>query len=386
MRYARPTTMKSPAAWSHTSPSFPVTAAALRRAAGRLTRTPNIAKSVRKAAKLAADPDRFFLDFFARRIAERATFRGAQWQQESLRENGFYVVRGLFERDECARIAAILRAQCPTNGGSFTSIDASNRHEVVRDLLFDQRVVHAVEAGLGTAPKFLQASDLQIDHDHTRWHRDSAYRDPSGLDWDEATTPYRVVKIIVYLESDTAGLAVQPGSHASATDTHEAITARLQGDPASVIIGPRDEANRRYSASEREHAVVLCAGVGDAIVFDERLLHRGRRVDEGRITNEKSGRKLTVSWVLGADNVHSERFYSYFRYARPDLVFKEMAPALRTRLTAAGLSLRNGYGNHYEANPDTLRGVWLRRPGDIDDLVERFRRDHGHGRTPSPAS
>lgn len=357
---------------SSSTVSFPAAGAALRRASRTLSPWPTLATTLRKTAKLAEDPEQFFFDFFARRIASRTPF-GPQWQSEALRENGFYVIRNLLSREECAGLAGPLRAQHPLKNGSYTSIDAVNRNELIAELLFDRRILAAVAAGLETQPKFLQCSDLQIDHDHTRWHRDSAYRDPGGLDWDEAGAPYKTVKIIVYLETDSAGLAIVPGSHKAPSETHEAITSRFQKDLRVTIVGPESNPNRPYNPMEREHAVVFCAGVGDAIVFDERLLHRGRRVDEGRVTDKATGRKLTVSYVFGADNVHSERFHSYYRYARPDLVFKDMPPALMSRLAKAGIALNNGYRNYYEMQAEELRGVWLRKPEALDALIDSFK-------------
>lgn len=53
--------------------SFPVAGAALRRASRSLASWPTAATALRKTAKLAEDPDRFFLDLMARRIANRGS-------------------------------------------------------------------------------------------------------------------------------------------------------------------------------------------------------------------------------------------------------------------------------------------------------------------------
>lgn len=289
--------------------------------------------------------------------------------REALARNGFFVQHALFPRATCTELAAAFRARHRANErGEFTSIDAANRIEGVRELLFDPRVIALAEQCLGGPPRFLQISDLQMDHDHVAWHRDSAYRDMSGLDWDESTARYGVVKILIYLESEGAGLAVAPGSHVRTNSSDEVACKRLNSAKRSRVL-QKGEGNEAHAELGSSRPLVFCAEPGDAIVIDERIYHRGRRVSEGAVTGTRDGKKLTVSFVFGLDNVHSYRMHSTFRYARRDLSYRDMRKDLMPRLDRAGLALADGYGNYFQRAPRELEGVWLRHPEQRAEMI-----------------
>ncbi len=63
----------------------------------------------------------------------------------------------------------------------------------------------------------------------------------------------------------------------------------------------------------------------DLFVFDERMYHAGRRVADGKVTGYRQAAKFTLSLVFGRDNHHSERLYSYFRYARREVHYKDFS-------------------------------------------------------------
>jgi len=76
--------------------------------------------------------------------------------------------------------------------------------------------------------------------------------------------------------------------------------------------------------------------------------------------------------VFGADNRHSERMYSYFRYARRELGYRDVNEDLRQQLADHGLVLSNGWGNYYEQFPEDLRHAYLRDPNTLEPLIEEF--------------
>ncbi|MEZ4329771.1 MAG: phytanoyl-CoA dioxygenase family protein [Polyangiales bacterium] len=330
-------------------------------------------RGLRLTAKLLQSPGDFVADARAKRRVTKArpsnTFTELS-PHEALAENGFAVFHGLLSQDECQRLATELRERHLTpEMREYTSIDAVNRSASVRELLFEPRIAAAVELAIQAKPKFLQISDIQIDHDHTVWHRDGAFRDPGGLDFVDRSAPYRAVKIILYLESEGAGLAMMPGSHVAARQQHDIESASLNQVPMSMLIRPGVLANRRLTNHEKAGAVVWCASVGDALVFDERMFHRGRRIEGESLTTQQRGRKLTVAFAFGSDDVHSSRLHSYFRYARPDLRFAPMSRELVSRLETAGMALSRGYDNHFKNAPEELRSSWQRRGTDVDALV-----------------
>jgi len=333
-------------------------------------------RGLRLTAKLIQSPRAFVADS---RLGRRDTTARPEdvyvplSPAESFAENGFAVFHGLIGQEECARLATELRERHLTpEKREYTSIDAVTRSPLVREMLFDPRIIEAVKGTIQTQPKFLQISDLQIDHDHTVWHRDGAFRDPGGFDFEDRSAPYRAVKIIVYLESEGAGLAMMPGSQFGARDRHDAESVSLNAMPMSLLLPQGLPANRRLTARERAGAVVWCAGAGDALVFDERIFHRGRRVEGNALTAQKRGRKLTVSFAFGADDVHSSRLHSYFGYARPDVRFTTMSEEFLARLEAAGIALAAGYGNHFKSAPEELRTTWQRPGTDIEALVAKL--------------
>jgi Sulfotransferase family/Phytanoyl-CoA dioxygenase (PhyH) len=294
---------------------------------------------------------------------------------EALRENGFYVVRGFLSPVECAQLARDLKAELGVEStNERTKTDAVNYFATARRLLLDERVANAVRTTLGDKICFLQVSDLQYNHDHVKWHRDSPYRDASGLhrrDWDEPR-PYGVVKFIVYLESDNAGMGILPGSHLDQADMKGGRVRKLEEAGDYTVIGSGDPPNRRFSEQERARPLAWRAAAGDALIFDERLYHCGRRVERDQIIRDREGAKFTLSFVFGLDNVHAARLYSYFRYARTDTHYRDLPPDVRAELERQGLVLSGGWGNYFEGAPEELRGVYLRDASKMDELIHEF--------------
>jgi Phytanoyl-CoA dioxygenase (PhyH) len=250
-----------------------------------------------------------------------------------------------------------------------------NRFNTARRLLLDDRLLAAVGSAFGREFRFLQVSDLQYNHDHIHWHRDSPYRDAAGIhrrDWDETTDPYRVVKLLLYLESDDAGMGILPGSHLVQTDMDAPRVRELEKSGDYTVIGLRDRPNRPLTDEERTRPLAWRAGIGDALIFDERLYHCGRRVERHRVIRDRDGAKLTLSFVFGLDNAHSARMYSYFRFARKETGYKDLPADLTAELASRGLAPSGGWGNYFETAPEELRGAYLREASHMDGLIREF--------------
>jgi hypothetical protein len=324
-------------------------------------------KQLRRARKLVRSPARFYADYLAKRYPARVAPELLSPDQ-ALRENGFYAVRGLLPQSVRTDLAAKLHAVAKNaaDGQEWMSVDCVNRVDVVADMLFDGRIHKAVRAAIGPDIRFLQVSDVQFNHDHLNWHRDSSYRAPcaaGAFDWDESRDPYRVIKILIYLESENAGLAMLPGTHQAPPTMDAERVAKHEAAGEYTVVGPKDEANRHFSAEERSRPLMFCANPGDALIFDERLYHCGRRLVDGRVVRNVEGRKLTLSYVFGADNVHSRRIYSYFRFIRNDLSYRALPQKLARRIEQAGLALSSGWGNHFEGAPAAeLEGLYRKEP------------------------
>ena len=346
---------------------------AIRKAAERT------ARRVRKAAK---DPG-----WAVERIRNRAAGRTAAPIQAArpnaglshaaaLRENGFTIYRGLFSPGECTALASEFKAAAGiTEGVHFTRTDATNKVPATRKVLFDPRILGAVREAIGDQIRFVQPSDLHYLHDTVGWHRDSVHRaqdNALAADWTDVDGPFGVVKAILYMEADSAGMGIMAGSHLSprAVDAHYVKAVERSG--GHIVVDRPDEPNRRLTAVEKRKPLVWVAGVGDVLVFDQRMYHCGRRVVDGVVARHNEAPKFCLSMVFGLDNRHSERFYSYFRYARRELGYRDFDPDYREQLEAHDLIFRNGLDNYYERHPDELRLATLRKPETMDQLVEQF--------------
>ncbi len=295
---------------------------------------------------------------------------------QALRENGFTVFRGLFPAPECAQLAQALKREAGIRPGiKHTKVDATNSYPTARELVLEGRILGAVRTAIGPDARFLQVSDLHYLHDTAGWHRDSVHRAPDASeapDWSDPSNPFGVVKAIVYLESDNAAMGIVAGSHLSPIAIDQAYIGSIERAGGQIVIDADDQPNQRFSDAEKRLPLAWKAEVGDVLVFDERMYHAGRRVEGGRVTANREAAKFTLSLVFGADNHHSERMYSYFRYARKELGYRDLADGFRDQLDERGLVLSQGWKNFYLEHPEDLRHVHLPDPSRLNPLIEEF--------------
>lgn len=296
---------------------------------------------------------------------------------EALRDNGFTVFRGQFGAAECGELAAAMKAEAGIKPGQhFTKVDSTSYYRSTRDVLFDDRIIGAVRESIGSDGRFLQVSDLHYLHDTAAWHRDSVHRaaDASHApDWAELDGgDFGVVKAILYLESDNAAMGIMAGSHRSPIEMDYAHVQQIEDAGGQTVIDAEDDPNARFSEEDRRTPLAWRALPGDVLVFDERLYHAGRRVLNGQVNTDRQAAKFTLSMVFGADNRHSERMYSYFRFARRELNYRDLDESFRAELAAHGLVLSNGWGNYYERKPDDLRHAYLKKPETLEPLIAEF--------------
>ena len=255
--------------------------------------------------------------------------------EAAFRDNGFYVFRGLIPRADCAAIAARIRSEAPPEKLGRSVPDAVNKYAWLVDVMARPDLLGAVKRVGLTDPKFLQVADIQLDHNRDNWHRDSSVRTFGGADWDESEAAYRVVKAIIYLEIDRAGLAVVPGTHvmgSKAGYVEDKLANYLHIEPGVMV------AEKTY-ASAPDRRTFIEMSVGDVLVFDERLVHCGRRLGEDRseFSEGFAGAKTTLAFVYGDPNLHSWRFHSYFRHFRKDLRFAPLSAETEAAIAAHGL-------------------------------------------------
>jgi hypothetical protein len=295
---------------------------------------------------------------------------------QALRENGFTVFRGLFPPAECASLAAELKREAGIKPGvKYTKVDATNSFAGAREILLEGRILDAVRTALGPDARYLQVGDLHYLHDTAGWHRDSVHRAPDASeapDWSDAKDPFGVVKAILYLESDNAAMGIMAGSHASPIAMDATYVKSVEAVSGQLVIDDDGDPNQRFTDEEKRTPLAWKAEVGDVLVFDERMYHAGRRVDAGHVTTNREAPKFCLSLVFGADNHHSERMYSYFRYARKELRYRDLSDDFAAELADRGLVLSRGWTNFYRDQPQELRHVHLPDPSQLEPLIEEF--------------
>jgi hypothetical protein len=296
----------------------------------------------------------------------------------ALRENGFTVFRGLFPAAECARLARRLKTEAGIRDGvKFTKVDATNNYPTAREIMLEGRILDAVRSAIGEAPRFLQVSDLHYLHDTAGWHRDSVHRahdSSEAPDWRPGEPPFGVVKAILYMETENAAMGIMGGSHLSPIEMDHGYVRSVENADGQLVIGLDDDPNRRLTAEEKRTPLAWRAQIGDVLVFDERMYHAGRRVDQGKVSVNREAPKFTLSLVFGLDNDHSARMYSYFRYVRSELAYRDIETPFADDLAERGLVLSQGWGNFYRQQPTDLPHVYLPDPARMQPLLDEYTR------------
>lgn len=275
--------------------------------------------------------------------------------------NGFAVFRDLVDPETCFAAAQSFKRDLVSGdylSNPHTTLNLAEVYPPGREYVFNPPLLGAMRSCLGEDIRFLQWSTYQLNHMSFPWHRDGAYRIfGQGLDWDESEHPYKVAKIILYLECADFALAVFPGSH------------KGEIDRTAISHDRRDfsEVKRYHRSAPADLSGRPClvhARSGDAVVFDQRLMHCGRLLDEtaGTFTKTIHGDKSFISFLYGADNPHSFRFFSYFNKER-GLPVSPMGAELVDRLKRENLYLSIGQANHFDAHPLERRDLWLPTAG-----------------------
>ncbi len=282
---------------------------------------------------------------------------------ELFNKNGFVLLRGFFEKEKSLELAARLREEVGEARFGDSLCDALNLLDSASAELFNQDLIATVEGVLQAPMKFLQVCDVQTDHNRDNWHRDSACRKFGTADWDETKERYRTAKAIIYLDIQRAGLAVVPGSHKIETRLGH-VSNELK---AYDLVRQSDNCRRALFAERPERPAMLEMGPGDVLLFDERLLHCGRRLNaSGQEFSESfSYPKTTLAYVFGAENRHSWRFHSFFRHQRPELGYKPLSPKLVRELRTHGL-LPKFYGKDlFAEHPEEITTLTSDRGADL---------------------
>ena len=153
---------------------------------------------------------------------------------------------------------------------------------------------------------FVQHTDLQVNYGSSIFHRDNAHRKfKSNPDWNETDKKYGVVRVALYLSSyneSGTSLIVIPNSHKK--------QSRLQIKEINLY-------NKIHSFFSKFKIQIphflffsrikkIKFDIGDLIIFDERILHAG-----GRINFKKP--KLSIFFAFGLKNIHTKNHLAFLQ-------------------------------------------------------------------------
>jgi hypothetical protein len=215
---------------------------------------------------------------------------------EGFARDGFTVLKGVFTPDEIDRMRLVFLQQFQTEGGFAGRIktirsavipDVFNRDPRIAAFVLQPRILEALNVLIGRPVHYLHHSDIHMNWSGG-WHRDSIDK-PSYYDFvktdpwaEENWADYSVYKVAVYLQDhrfNTEGFNLVPGSH-------------------------------RIRSTERPNEGALRSAIGDVLIFDTRLVHRG--VLSHELESSKSFidgvNRMSIFSSYGADNAMSREF------------------------------------------------------------------------------
>ena len=273
------------------------------------------------------------------------------------RHNGFYIFRNAIPQDEADRLAKLIKAGYGVDEMDlFTRADIVNQVPELTKYIYDPRIVERVKACVGDEISFVQQSDFHANYVAHGWHRDSANRSFGvGRDWDESNSPYKVAKAMFYLEGKDIALAVLPRSHQIAVHPTE-----NWGDFSTYQVLPKENVLDVPLYDDGDvQPILIEGGPGDLLVFDIRILHGGRVLDPvyAQLHQELAHPKSQVAIVYGANNIHSQRFYSYTRFVRDDMGYADLPASDMQLLESHSLLLENINTNLFDTSPEEAEGI-----------------------------
>jgi hypothetical protein len=200
---------------------------------------------------------------------------------EGFARDGFTVLKGVFTPDEIDRMRLVFLQQFQTEGGFAGRIktirsavipDVFNRDPRIAAFVLQPRILEALNVLIGRPVHYLHHSDIHMNWSGG-WHRDSIDK-PSYYDFvktdpwaEENWADYSVYKVAVYLQ------------------------------------------DHRFN-TERPNEGALRSAIGDVLIFDTRLVHRG--VLSHELESSKSFidgvNRMSIFSSYGADNAMSREF------------------------------------------------------------------------------
>ena len=263
-------------------------------------------------------------------------------ERADFERDGYHVIRGLLSAEEARRYRLFINRAfgLPEEeldngriaGEMFTLADAVTKLPEFWPIIFNERLLATMRGLLGDDIRYTQHSDVHINHQGGRFHRDSACREfGQAPDWDEREAPYKVARVAIYLSDyrdSGSALIVLPGSHRRETRLNRLEYVAWNKLRTALRRRGRNDWLPHIFLSARK--VTLKTQSGDCVISDQRVMHAGG-VPGGKMP------KYSIFLAYGLNNRHSQNHRAFY-LARPTYC-PEVPAELRQRLEAENLLL-----------------------------------------------
>lgn len=208
-----------------------------------------------------------------------------QYIMNDIKEKGYVILKNIFTKEELKKcqdeiLLYIKNNKQIHNSGGITIPDFLKKKELhlTGQLKENPKLITALDGVFnGKNYRFCSHNDIGINR-IVGWHKDrlnGEYAKYQSIDiWsDYKGEKHQIVKVLIYLEShanDNSGLKLVPGSHV----------------------------NRNLNSN---NFIELHPNLGDVIVFDQRITHRGM---EKQVSNPR----ILVSFGFGRNNIFTDQF------------------------------------------------------------------------------
>ena len=205
--------------------------------------------------------------------------------KDKLTKEGFIIINNVYTKEELCECSCeinnfIRKNKTLKNSGGITIPDFIKNKELSQtSLLKDNVNIHNVlkEIYNGNNYRFCSHNDIGINR-LVGWHKDKLNGEVSKYEtvniWSEHNgEKHEIIKVLIYLEDHSKnndGLKVVPGSH---------LTSKINPE-GYIQLNPK---------------------IGDVIIFDQRITHRGM---EKQVPNPR----ILVSFGFGKNNIFTDNF------------------------------------------------------------------------------
>lgn len=253
-------------------------------------------------------------------------------------ENGYFVLENFLSNKEIShyidKINKIfnLNKKFTSSNDFYGCPDGVTKHNAFWSIIFNKKLILAIEKILGEKIKYTQHSDIHVNLPAGAFHRDNAYRNfGEGPDWDEQNFPYKVVRVAIYLtdfKESGSSLIILPKSN-----KNESFINKKEYVFWNYL---RHYWRKYFNSNKLDHFFFtrkikkLETKPGDCIIFDQRLIHAGGCV-KGNFP------KYSIFLSYGVNNEHSLNHHKF--YLSRETYLKKLPSNLKKKLKKENLLL-----------------------------------------------